>query len=333
MDSVHQVIWSPTEENILSKNFIYQVSSSSDKTLKFWDIRTSKNYRSDKIKGGCFNLSWSSDNNYLAYTNKNDDVLSILDIRKGIVKQCEFKNQVNEFHFDKNMNCFIVCMSTGNINFYCAKTFNFSANTSNSVTDSAIASDGNTQTFYARDWGKGQFTSWYARIGSGTRNDLLLTYTYIDTSGNEQEKTLDKVLTEGGFYLDLGITINSWSVDGSLGVGDKIYITANTSITTSYFGGTYKFTNNSLFTCPNNAIAWVQNVSFNSENSDVLRLFKWKNGVRSVMFAFNTGQNFNVTASGEYGFGGYIKAGETIGWGSQATGYKTVYANIVCRYI
>lgn len=127
MDSVHQVIWSPTEENILSKNFIYQVSSSSDKTLKFWDIRTSKNYRSDKIKGGCFNLSWSSDNNYLAYTNKNDDVLSILDIRKGIVKQCEFKNQVNEFHFDKNMNCFIVCMSTGNINFYCAKTFNFSA--------------------------------------------------------------------------------------------------------------------------------------------------------------------------------------------------------------
>ena len=49
-----------------------------------------------------------------------------MDIRKGILKQTDFKNQLNEFHFDKEMNNLIVCMSTGLLNFYDAKTLNLS---------------------------------------------------------------------------------------------------------------------------------------------------------------------------------------------------------------
>jgi len=56
--------------------------------------------------------------------NKNDDTISILDIRKGKTFQIQSKNQIYDFLFEKTMNYFIVTLSTGNLNFYCSKTFN-----------------------------------------------------------------------------------------------------------------------------------------------------------------------------------------------------------------
>ena len=92
---------------------------------------------------------------------------------------------------------------------------------------------------------------------------------------------------------------------------------------------------NSLWTCPNNCIAWVQSVNFYSNAADNLRLFKWSAlGVRSTLYGWTNATNFTATAGGSYGFGGYITAGETIGWGGEnATTSKIVYSNIVCKYL
>jgi len=101
------------------------VSFSSDKTTKLWDIRSSKTTRSERIKGGCSNVTWSCDGNIICYSNKDEDLLTVYDCRKStIMKQIDFKYQASEFQFEKGGNCLLVSSSLGEIHIYDAKTFN-----------------------------------------------------------------------------------------------------------------------------------------------------------------------------------------------------------------
>ena len=172
---------------------------------------------------------------------------------------------------------------------------------------------------------------------SGTTSTALnLTMEYIDTVGNEQSIVVPAPLPTGISFVITGVVnVNKWKTNASLTANDTISIAFGGGINFSYAGGNLQQTNNALFTCPNNAIAWVQNVSFISSATDNLKLLKWDaTGARSVLFGWGNASNFNSIATGEYGFGGYITAGETIGWGGEtSTTYKWLHSNVVVRYL
>jgi len=215
------------------------------------------------------------------------------------------------------------------------KTFVFNAYTTNTANNAAIGSVSSTLTFSAYNWGLANPKTWYAKIGGGSATNIALTYTYIDTAGNEQTGTTGN-LTTTGVSLGSIITVNSWKANKTLTTSDQIQISADVNSGANAFsGGDYYRTNNALFTCPNNAIAWVQNVSFYATAGENLRLYKWDAlGNRSCIFGWMNASNFNSNATGEYGYGGYITAGETIGWGGEnSSTLKQVHSNIVCRYL
>ena len=56
---VEQISWQPTNENVLA-------STSNDKTIKIWDIRTPQSFKSEKTKGTSINLAWRPDGNTIA---------------------------------------------------------------------------------------------------------------------------------------------------------------------------------------------------------------------------------------------------------------------------
>ena len=219
------------------------------------------------------------------------------------------------------------------------KTFLFNAYSNSSLSNGAISFIGGTQTFSSNNWGLANTRTWYAiRTGS---TPMSLTYTYVNGSGNEIEVSTPLAILTGS-YVSLGtgiVTINKWAVNTSIGIGDTLYIgTGNTTgnYTQSWCGANYYIQSNSLWTCPNNCIAWVQNISIYFNATDSVRLFKWDyNGNRSIMYGWLNSSNFNSNATGEYGFGGYITAGETIGWGAETSGVsaRNLFATIVCRYM
>jgi NF-X1-type zinc finger protein NFXL1 len=217
------------------------------------------------------------------------------------------------------------------------KTFLFNAYSNNTNTNAAIASIGNTQAFTANNWGLANPRSTWAVYRTGT-TAFSFYYTYINASGNEVEVVAPLVLTASGTFYSLAsdiITVNSWKLNSPLGAGDTFYITSAGTTASSYGGGNTLINSNSLWTCPNNCIAWVQNINCFMSGAEGIRLFKWDEfGNRSVMYQWLNASNFNNNATGEYGFGGYITAGQTIGWGGENSSIvRNISANIVCRYL
>jgi hypothetical protein len=221
------------------------------------------------------------------------------------------------------------------------KTFLFNAYSNNTATNAAIGSFGNTQSFNSFNFGiANPRSTWtvYRTSSSGAGTAFNFRYTYINAFGNEVVGT-PVTLTTAGVYNTLApgiVTINSWSVDSSFTQFDSLYINLSLATTATAFGGAnLLLQNNSLWTCPNNCIAWVQNVNFYGSGAESVRLVKWDaTGVRSIMFSWLNASNFSVSSTGEYGFGGYITAGETIGWGGEnASIVRNISANIVCRYL
>ena len=115
-DSVNNLKFSPIDENIL-------ISCSSDKTIRLWDLRVSKNIKSEKTKGGCKNLSWKADSSIFGFSNKDDDLISFYDIKNfSCYKQLEFKNKINEFEFDRSNHALFVTTIAGLVQVFNAAT-------------------------------------------------------------------------------------------------------------------------------------------------------------------------------------------------------------------
>jgi len=165
---------------------------------------------------------------------------------------------------------------------------------------------------------------------------LSLAIDYIDALGNEQAAVIAAPIatTLTAITGVNGITINSVRANQTYTTNDTVSIAYANNINTSFAGGNFYQNNNSLFTCPNNAIAWVQNVSFYGQAADNLRLFKWTTqGVRETIYGWTNQTNFNASSSGEYGFGGYITAGETVGWGGEnSSTSKVLYSTVIVKY-
>lgn len=90
------------------------VSASSDRSIKFFDVRQPKEVKSQETKGSNINLAWRPDGQVFAVGNKDDKVTYITlfinykvffyDVRmdKEAKTPCiEFKWEVNELTWDK----------------------------------------------------------------------------------------------------------------------------------------------------------------------------------------------------------------------------------------
>jgi hypothetical protein len=265
----------------------------------------------------------------LQITSTTGDTTQSLDVQIQNVKTTT-NNKISGFPTNANigLNMYVIPTKT--------QTFQFNAFTESTAENLAIGSNSSNIAFGTLSWGLANPKTWYMKIGGGSATNISITYTYIDTSGNEQTATAGPLTTAGFALPNSIITINKWKANKSLASTDVVQIMAgaNTGLN-SFAGGSLYETNNSLFTCPNNAIAWVQTVLFSANTVDNLRLYKWDvDGNRTVMYAWYAVSNTQAYATGEYGFGGYITAGETIGWAGQvSTTRKNVYSNIVCRYL
>jgi len=217
------------------------------------------------------------------------------------------------------------------------KTFLFNAYSGSSAANAAIGAVSNTQTFSGSNWGIANPRNTWTVVRTGLTASAVFNYTYVDGSGNETVGTPITLSTTSPFALANGIvTVNSWYINATLGTGDSINVSSTSNVNASWGSGSYLQQNNSLWTCPNNCIAWVANVAYYSSTADALRLFKWDAaGNRTIMYGWYNASNFTSSASGEYGFGGYIKAGETIGWGGEGSNIisRVLHSNIVCKYL
>jgi hypothetical protein len=74
--------------------------------------------RSEKTKEDNLNLVFSPDGNILGVSNVKEE-LSFYDFRMWkIVKQLKFKNEVNDFQWDKSGHALLVADSSGSISIF-----------------------------------------------------------------------------------------------------------------------------------------------------------------------------------------------------------------------
>lgn len=74
-DGVEQIIWHPLQPDQLA-------SASGDKTVKFWDVRSSKESNSIRTPGSNINIAYHPQGTYIAIGDR-DDTVSIIDVRAG----------------------------------------------------------------------------------------------------------------------------------------------------------------------------------------------------------------------------------------------------------
>lgn len=91
--NVDALAWSPADGNILA-------SSGYDKTVRFWDTRSSRQTSSVTIPGAALSIAWRLDGSLLA-AGTRDDQLLVIDARRGtVVRNHAFANtELNDFAF------------------------------------------------------------------------------------------------------------------------------------------------------------------------------------------------------------------------------------------
>ncbi|CDW72783.1 tho complex subunit 3 [Stylonychia lemnae] len=116
-DQVESLAWHPTNESVF-------VTTSMDKTIRIWDAKAGKQVRSDKTKEENLSLTFNPDGNILGVSNIQEE-LCFYDFRMWkIIKQIKFKNEVNDFTWDKSANgqALLVADSSGAISVFNGQT-------------------------------------------------------------------------------------------------------------------------------------------------------------------------------------------------------------------
>jgi len=107
-DSVDKISWHPESDSILA-------STSSDKTLKIWDIRTQKSVNTEKLSGSNSAVAWNPNGSIIAVSNK-EDMISFYDYKTfKLIKHIKTKTGINEFAWDKSASCLFLATEQGHI--------------------------------------------------------------------------------------------------------------------------------------------------------------------------------------------------------------------------
>uniref|UniRef100_A0A8C2ZZU2 THO complex subunit 3 n=2 Tax=Cyclopterus lumpus TaxID=8103 RepID=A0A8C2ZZU2_CYCLU len=108
-DSVDQLCWHPTNPDLF-------VTASGDKTIRIWDVRTTKCIATVNTKGENINICWSPDGQTIAVGNK-DDVVTFIDAKTHRSRAEEqFKFEVNEISWNNDNDMFFLTNGNGCIN-------------------------------------------------------------------------------------------------------------------------------------------------------------------------------------------------------------------------
>ncbi|RXN35209.1 THO complex subunit 3 [Labeo rohita] len=108
-DSVDQLCWHPTNPDLF-------VTASGDKTIRIWDVRTTKCMATVSTKGENINICWSPDGQTIAVGNK-DDVVTFIDAKTHRPRAEEqFKFEVNEISWNNDNDMFFLTNGNGCIN-------------------------------------------------------------------------------------------------------------------------------------------------------------------------------------------------------------------------
>lgn len=107
-NSVDQLCWHPKNPDVLA-------TASLDKTVRFWDIRSSRCFATIPTRGENINMCWSPDGKTIAVANK-EDVVSFIDFKSRKVKyEHPFRFEVNEISWNNDNDFFFLTSGTGNI--------------------------------------------------------------------------------------------------------------------------------------------------------------------------------------------------------------------------
>ena len=167
-----------------------------------------------------------------------------------------------------------------------------------------------------------------------------IVYDYVNSAGD--------LITSASQSLSVGwntlvggamISVNQLRLTTNNTLGDNLYITTyntSTNYAVNQIQGTY-LEQNSVMTCPNNAIMMVTNIQIYTSYGTRVGIIKWdKNGYRSLHYYqyLNAGQTI-ATTGGNDGFGVFT-AGESICFGkvdSTTAGAVEVSAHVVIKYL
>ena len=170
-------------------------------------------------------------------------------------------------------------------------------------------------------------------------NLVSLTYKYINSSGDESASISKTLTTSGTWYtLDANIiSINEWSLSVPIESTNTLHISYNGADTGTLYGGNVDFQNSGLFTCPNNAVAWISYTSIAAASATNIYVYKFDtSGIRKGIHTFyGVSPNQSTVSYSDFcGCGGLINAGETVAVTSGGTSSVNTYfySKIVVHY-
>ncbi|CAF2463214.1 unnamed protein product [Rotaria sp. Silwood2] len=110
-EEINQLAWHPTVSH-------YVATASGDRLVKIFDTRTDRSNTTIETKGENINLAWSPDGTTLAVGNK-DDLITFIDVKTSkIIREEQFRYEVNEISWDRSGSLFAVTTGHGSVVFF-----------------------------------------------------------------------------------------------------------------------------------------------------------------------------------------------------------------------
>ncbi|EFN50708.1 hypothetical protein CHLNCDRAFT_142586 [Chlorella variabilis] len=108
-DGVTYLKWHPTHPDKLAS------IAGQEKSVRFWDTRSSKNTATVSTPGSNLYMAWSPDSHHVAVGNR-EDVVSIVDTRKmKVAHKYPYKFQVNEMAYTRDGKQLLMCTGQGDV--------------------------------------------------------------------------------------------------------------------------------------------------------------------------------------------------------------------------